>query len=474
LQARAVVIVERKTSRSLGRLLLPSLSSFLHIPFPEMAPSRGKQQPKKKGPATDAKKPARQDKTIATSKKSEAQGAQDEFSSIPIALQHLLLDIFSSSFPHLLNAAAVDETLNPLLQKVKGHLYERDFAAAFDKEEYLQAYAVRWSASRALGYVRILQDALAHLRHGAKDVPHRDAQSTERALGALSRPSSKIVCIGGGAGAELVALAGVQHTVQQTLGSDNSTGSRNGPSADVQQAMGSPNLDIVLVDIADWSGVTKSLHNAITTSPPLSEFASASARAASKPLVSPSSSLLVDFKQQDVLSPDFRIVSLLPQQVGSLDHDQQRPILVTLMFTLNELYSASVSSTQRFLLDLTAALPSGASLLVVDSPGSYSTVTVGQSEKKYPMSWLLEHVLLTIAPAVASAKRQEASPSVNLGSNTDAKTGETERRRRQDDVPLWDKIISEDSKWNRLPEGCLNYPIELENMRFQMHLYRRI
>ena len=462
-----------KHPRSLGRPL-SQRSSFLHIPPLTMAPSRGKQQPKRKGPSVDAKKPAKQDKTIASSKKSEAEGAQDEISPIPLALQQLLLDIFSSTFPHLLNAAAVEATLNPLLQKVKGHLYERDFAAAFGKEEYLQAYAVRWSASRALGYVRILQDTLAHIEYGPTCVAGRAAQSTETVSGASSRPLSKIVCIGGGAGAELVALAGVQHLVEQALISDDGIGSQNGLSGDEQQTTESPNLDIVLVDIADWSGVTKSLHHAITTPPPLSEFASAAARAASKSLISSSSSLSIDFKQQDVLSPDFSIATLLPQQDATLDPSHQHQILVTLMFTLNELYSTSVSSTQRFLLDLTAALPPGALLLVVDSPGSYSTVTVGQSEKKYPMSWLLEHVLLTTAPAAATAKRQEEGPSVNLGSENNAETAGHERRRRQEDVPVWEKVISEDSKWNRLPEGCLKYPIELENMRFQKHLYLRI
>jgi len=435
-----------------------------------MAPSRGKQQPKRKGPAAEAKKPAKQNNKIASVKKSEAEGSQDDVSPIPLALQQLMLDIFNSSFPHLLNAAAVAETLNPLLQKVKGHLYERDFAAAFGKEEYLQAYAVRWSASRALGYVRILQNTLEVLDQGSDEACIQNTGGINAAPRNSSNRSSKIICIGGGAGAELVALAGVNHLVQQALISNNSAGLQKESSDGGQQTTESSSLDIVLVDIADWSGVTKSLHNAITTPPPLSEFASASARAASKPLISPSSPLSIAFKQQDVLSPDFHIATLLPQD----DLDYQAPILATLMFTLNELYSTSVSSTQRFLLDLTAALSPGALLLVIDSPGSYSTVQVGQSEKKYPMSWLLEHVLLTTAPAAASTKRLLAASSANTGSDDLAEKTENDKPRRQEHPPVWEKVISEDSKWNRLPDGCLKYPIELENMRFQMHLYRRV
>jgi 25S rRNA (uracil2843-N3)-methyltransferase len=434
-----------------------------------MAPSRGKQQPRRKGPAIDAKKPTKQDKKIPSSKKS-LEGAQDEISPIPLALQQLLLDIFHNTFPHLLNAAAVDETLDPLLQIVKGHLYERDFTAAFGKEEHLQAYAVRWSASRALGYVRILQDTLELMRHGWRGSAESVSGSTETELEGSSTRSSKIVCIGGGAGAEIVALAGVQHLVQQVLLSNSSAGLRNDPSDDRQQITESPSLDIVLVDIADWSGVTNSLHHSITTPPPLSDFASASARAAATPLISNPSSLKVVFTKQDVLDPNFRVATLLPQH----DLDQQHPILITLMFTLNELYSTSVSSTQRFLLDLTTALPTGALLLVVDSPGSYSTVKVGQSEKKYPMSWLLEHVLLTTASAAATAKRQQAASSIDNGQDNGAEKEGDQRPRRKEDPPVWEEVLSEDSKWNRLPEDGLKYPIELENMRYQMHLYRRI
>jgi len=40
-------------------------------------------------------------------------------------------------------------------------------------------------------------------------------------------------------------------------------------------------------------------------------------------------------------------------------------------------------------------------------------------------------------------------------------------------APQWTKIISEESVWYRLPKD-LQYPIELENMRYQIHLYRRI
>ncbi|KAF7570664.1 hypothetical protein PtrM4_106660 [Pyrenophora tritici-repentis] len=52
---------------------------------------------------------------------------------IPIELQQLLLNIFRNSF-----AEHLSSDFAPLLQEVKGHLYNRDFATAFGKNEYLE------------------------------------------------------------------------------------------------------------------------------------------------------------------------------------------------------------------------------------------------------------------------------------------------------------------------------------------------
>ena len=49
-----------------------------------------------------------------------------------------------------------------------------------------------------------------------------------------------------------------------------------------------------------------------------------------------------------------------------------------------------------------------------------------------------------------------------------------EREEEETDEPtpmIWEKLESADSVWFRLAEG-LRYPIQLENMRYQMHLYR--
>ena len=43
---------------------------------------------------------------------------------------------------------------------------------------------------------------------------------------------------------------------------------------------------------------------------------------------------------------------------------------------------------------------------------------------------------------------------------------------QKDTEASWKKIVSDDSIWFRLSEN-LTYPVELENMRYQMHLYQR-
>lgn len=62
------------------------------------------------------------------------------------------------------------------------------------------------------------------------------------------------------------------------------------------------------------------------------------------------------------------------------------------------------------------------------------------SEKKYPMHWLLSHTLMETAKG------------------------------------SWERVVSEESKWWRLPDGetKLGYPMQLENMRFQVHLFKRV
>ncbi|PQE17652.1 hypothetical protein CJF31_00005375 [Rutstroemia sp. NJR-2017a BVV2] len=353
--------------------------------------------------------------------------------SISVQLQQRLLNIFRDAFSEAIDS----DNFRQLLQDVKGALYDRDFSRAFGKEEYLEVYSVRWSPSRALGYASILvglrdhlEDVLSHgnpSQSGEDNLTAVDATTISRA-----KSKSRIVCLGGGA-AEVVAFGGfLKYLTESSIPTTESD--------DIDQAMATLaisdeklNIDLALVDTANWATVVRKLQDGLTTPPPLSMYASASAKEANKALVS-SDEVTAKFIERDVLTMS---------QDGLREVIGQDPILVTLFFTLNELYTTSIGKTTTLLLDLTATLAPGSLLLVVDSPGSYSETKLGAEEKKYPMKWLLDHTLL-----------------------------ETQKSRGQESKAEWEKFHSDDSQWFRLNED-LRYPIQLENMRYQVHLYRR-
>ncbi|EAA32179.2 hypothetical protein GE21DRAFT_7759 [Neurospora crassa] len=372
--------------------------------------------------------------------------------------QQIILNIFRDTFSDVL----FSDTFTSTLQAVKQALYEREFAKAFGDPEYLAVYAARWSPTRALCYSSILGGIRRHLdsiiveeeeetevtpegeqkqqeeeeeeeTETPKDNTEEESLASQTANLSLSPPQRttpklNILSIGGGP-AELVALGSFLNQ-QSSHQSSSLSGS------------------ITLLDSAPYSPLLSALQTSLTSTPPISKYASAAAKAANVPLLSPASRISSNFIQHDALDLGKEgFLSLLADK-------KDVPTLVTLLFTLNELFTSSgIGKTTRFLLDLTASLSLGSLLLVVDSPGSYSETTLGKEEKRYPMAWLLDRVLL------ATDKHGRATAVV-------------EGRK-------WRKLETRKSSWFRLAEGRggelgLDYPIGLENMRYQLHLYRLV
>ncbi|KAH6696959.1 hypothetical protein F5X68DRAFT_257255 [Plectosphaerella plurivora] len=361
--------------------------------------------PTQKAAAKRVSRAIRQAKNAANrpppSAASEAASAPP--SPIPTSTQQSLLDTFTRAFNNVLRPDGPD--IDALLQELKAALFARDFATAFAdaRPELLDAYAARWSPTRALAYAGVLAGIEEHF---------------ETVISSEENFQSLRVVSFGGCAAEVAALAGflLYHNDEDTT-----------PLS----------ANITLIDSAPWSEGVSRLHTELTTPPPLSKYASASAKASNAALISPSL-LTSSFVKADALT-------LTRDQLSThlgLTASPQQPLLVTLLFTLNELYtSGGIGKTTALLLNLSAILPAGSLLLVVDSPGSYSETTVGKESKRYPMHWLLDHCLLKKGAAAG------------------------------DEGCLWDKIESDDSAWFRMEES-LKYPIPLENMRYQMHLYR--
>lgn len=313
-------------------------------------------------------------------------------------LQQSILNIFRDAIP-----ISADSNLQQVIQHVKGHLYNRDFASAFGTEEFLHAYALRWSASRALAY--------AHIFAGldVKDSWLKD-QDTSVQDSAPKSNHARVLCVGGGGGAEAVSLAAVANVFSLTR------------------------LTVTAVDVADWSPVLGKLAIGIIEPPALSQYASAAERDNNQALLG-LSRLHLDFKNRDVLECTEDEMRLLVADAS----------LVTIMFTLNELFSTSIAKTTAFLLKLTDVMKPGSWLLVVDSPGSYSEVTLGKNDetKQYPMKWLLDHTLLQLAVSEPNG------------------------------ISRWKKQLGDDSRWFRIDGDKLAYPMNLENMRYQIQVYHR-
>jgi 25S rRNA (uracil2843-N3)-methyltransferase len=351
---------------------------------------------------------------------------------ISLELQQLLLNVFKDSFFEVLGS----DTLHSLLQSVKSALYERDFTRAFGNEGHLEAYSVRWSPCRSLCYASILADLWNHVAAINSEPERRQGKDDQNSAPGTSEFTLRVACIGGGA-AEVVAFGGLIRYLQGCTTTKDVTD----VVSDVVEGLSTLSIpdraadfDLHLVDTAEWKSAVDKLYQGLISPPPLSKYASVSAREANLPLI-PAGAMKANFHSDDVLQLDLNQLSDL---VG------QTPLLLTLLFTLNELYTTSIGKTTEFLLNLTLVSKPGTLLLVVDSPGSYSETTVGTEAKKYPMKWLLDHTLL-----------------------------DTEKSRGEETAPSWQKVVSEDSQWFRLPED-LRYPISLENMRYQIHLYRRV
>jgi 25S rRNA (uracil2843-N3)-methyltransferase len=377
----------------------------------------------------------------ATDNKTSSSSTTEEL-RVPVQLQQQILNVFKHTFQSLAEGGA--DALKPLLQEVKQALFDRDFERAFGRPDYLEVYAFRWSPSRSLCYLSILVDLQDHLDEtllfsAVKNGTHLSVDEGSSGNAGLSSPKPHhIACLGGGA-AEVVAFGGHLKHLMQNL----SQSAQDVKDAQATEAMGSmtisgnppsTKLGILLIDTATWGDVIHKLNSTLRTPPPLSKYASASAKASNAPLL-PVGTLDATFQRDNLLSMS---TSQLKDSFG------QQPLLITLLFTLNELYTSSIAQTTAFLLNLTAAVAQGTVLLVVDSPGSYSEATVGKDKKKYPMRWLMDRTLL----------------------------GE-QKEKGEADGPEWEKPVADESRWFRMPEE-LKYPISLENMRYQIHLFRRL
>ncbi|CAR25402.1 25S rRNA (uracil2843-N3)-methyltransferase [Lachancea thermotolerans CBS 6340] len=298
--------------------------------------------------------------------------------------QHIV-DLFKVCFDPELYKNEQD-VLSAAIQSVKTDLYNRDYPAAFNSFEKRTAYCTRWSPSRAIAYASLF----SQLR------PVREVIKCEKE----SSSSSNVLCVGGGAGGELIGIASIF-----TPSIDF-----NAKYATTKSAVQSKRLTVKLVDIADWSAVVDRLKGTMRD----------------VWLFDHSSDL-------DVQSLNLNVLKTGASDLGvpSLD-------LITLLFTTNELFMEDKAGSIRFFQMLNKECSSGCYLLIAESAGSYSHITVGT--KKFPIQFLIDTLLL--------GKRGEESEG------------------------QWELVDQNDSIWYRAKDD-MDYPLKVENMRFFYRLYRK-
>ncbi|KAH3903036.1 25S rRNA (uracil2843-N3)-methyltransferase SCDLUD_000646 [Saccharomycodes ludwigii] len=312
-----------------------------------------------------------------------------------------IIDLFKISFKHELYESDLED-LKETIQAIKGYLYEREYLSAFDSEIKRIAYCCRWSPSRGISYSSLFSfiKPICNILKGFG--MKENGESLEEGIECLdindnNKNTNNILCIGGGAGGELVAIASIF-----TLSRDFN--SKYYKTKDNKSTSSSINLK--LVDIADWSSVVNTLTKEINKNW-LRDF---------------SSDFKVEFENRDILNIS---------ELGLNKMD-----LITLLFTTNELFNEDKAGSIRFFQKLNAECHKNAYLLIAESAGSYSHITVGS--KKFPLQFLIDTLLLG-------------------------------KRKTDGD---WELVDENDSIWYRCNEE-LDYPLKIENMRFFYRLYKK-
>ncbi|KAF9585530.1 hypothetical protein BGW38_001931 [Lunasporangiospora selenospora] len=348
-------------------------------------------------------------------------------------------------------------SFNTTLQTIKSHFYDRNYDAVFQNPEHLPVYSARYAPSRALCYYHLF------LEHPVL-------------MKILEGGPSTILCIGSGAGSELVGITAAmvhanpalkikkkkvisktkdkvdlqeeedgQQVVEHGSEACTPTESVNEEAQPPQEATSSGKGHDNTLGMEKLS-VTEDTADAATTTeelPPPTKSAVKKKGRSNRHQVTIVMQDYVDWSP--ILTPMEEVIRRqmalgserlkCETEVGNvLDLSQSlleriaRADLITFMFVLNELFQDK-KRTMLLVAKIVAAMPSGAHMLVVDSAGSFSNLQVG--ERVYMVYMLLDHLR---------------------------------------DLEI---VYQDDSTWYRCPP-TVTYPLKLENMRHFIRIYKKL
>ncbi|KAI9351324.1 hypothetical protein BDR26DRAFT_850881 [Obelidium mucronatum] len=219
-----------------------------------------------------------------------------------------------------------------------------------------------------------------------------DSQPLREAL----KAAASVYCVGSGSGGELVGIAAAIHSIKPDQ-----------------------HITIHSQDIADYSSALVPVEAALRA-----EFKDV-------PITTETSVF-------NILSDDPAHVQLKTACIANAD-------IITSFFILNELLANSKKEFVQFVKLLVTGMKKGALLVVVDSAGSFSEVSVGSRKGKQTES----------------------------GSSIDSPTPTYMVYNLLDAIQAFEILEKSDSRWYRYPEG-LYYPIKLNNMRHFFRIYRKL
>lgn len=201
---------------------------------------------------------------------------------------------------------------------------------------------------------------------------------------------ASVMCIGGGAGSEVLAFASLAKHFRQ----------QEEIEGDLLR------MSVTAIDSADWSSVLESTQELVRDRWQL-----------------PVESWSLSFRHEDILDTFAGI-------------DWTSYSIITSLFTTNELFAASKVKTLAFLSHLSETCKTGTLLVIAESVGSYSEITIGAN--KYPLQVVLDQHLAGKAKA-------------------------------------WRIVEKDPGRWYRVPEESKKrYQLQLENTHMLLRGYEKL
>ncbi|KAJ3046369.1 hypothetical protein HK097_000910 [Rhizophlyctis rosea] len=270
------------------------------------------------------------------------------------------------------------------LRTIKSLFYDRKYVEIFTNADLLPVYAAEYIPGRALCYRDLFM----------KRKELRDA---------ISRDGAHVYCLGSGNGSELMGIAGALVGMHELPKNVTELDVNHVTKSNSTEESKPPHITIHCQDLSSYGPVLPSLLTSITTILPI-----------------PPSLITLESSTHDLLTHS------TPLQTTQL----QSATLITALFLFNELLTTSKSQFIRFISEMIQTTKPGTLLLVVDSAGSFSEVTIGSEKRTY----MVYHLL--------------------------------------DAIGALECLVKEDSIWYRFPEA-LKYPLKINNMRYFLRLYRK-